>query len=178
MSGKLPVLAISGTVGVGKTSILGELHDILSNAKIPHGCVERDALGYSWPVMGRFNEEIVERNLACVASNFVKTGATRILIAGVIESAADLAAYHRCIPNAQIQVCRLIADLETRRERLRSREKGAGLGWHLDRTAELDAILDLAKIEDFIVDNGNRRLRDVASEVLEQAGWPIHVVET
>ena len=172
MLNRLPVLAISGAVGVGKTSVLIELHDILEREKIPHGCVERDALGYSWPSQGRFNEVIVERNLACVVSTFLEAGATRLLIAGVIEGPADLAVYSRCIPNAEIQVCRLTADLDLRRQRLRVRERGAGLEWHIDRTLELDSILDGAKIEDFSVDNGDRALREVALEVLTRAGWP------
>lgn len=169
----IPVLAISGAVGVGKSSVLVELHDILENEKIPHGCVERDALGYSWPSQGRFNEVMVERNLSCLIANFLDAGATHILIAGVIESREDLEVYRRCIPNAQIQVCRLTADLELRRERLRVREKGAGLDWHLDRTVELDSILDRTRVEDFCVDNGDRPLREVALDVLTRAGWPV-----
>ncbi|HET6977669.1 MAG TPA: hypothetical protein VFI24_15165 [Pyrinomonadaceae bacterium] len=157
---------------MGKSSVLGELHDILSNEKSPHGCVERDALGYSWPAQGRFNEVLVERNLACLVGNFLEAGATRLVIAGVIESREDLAVYSRCIPNAEIQVCYLTADLELRRERLRLRETGAGLEWHLDRTAELDPILDKAELEDFRVENGARPLREVALEVLRRAGWP------
>lgn len=170
MLSHLPVLVISGTVGVGKTSILVELHDILVSERVPHGCVERDALSYSWPTQGRFNGVIVERNLSCVVANFLEAGATRLLIAGVIEGPADLAVYSRCIPNAKIQVCRLTADLDLRRKRLRMREKGAGLDWHLDRTVELDTILDRAKIEDFSVDNGDRPLREVALEILTRAG--------
>ena len=172
MLSRFPVLSISGAVGVGKTSVLIELHDILENEKIPHGCVERDALGYSWPTQGRFNEAMIERNLCCVVANFLEAGATRLLIAGVIELPEDLAVYRRCIPNADIQVCRLTADLDLRRQRLREREKGAGLDWHLNRTAELDTILDRARIEDFSVDNGDRPLREVALEVLTGAGWP------
>jgi adenylylsulfate kinase len=172
MLSHLPVLAISGAVGVGKTSVLVELHDILVSERISHGCVERDALSYSWPPQGRFNEAIVERNLSCVVANFLEAGATRLLIAGVIEGAADLAVYRRCVPNAEIQVCRLTADLDLRRQRLRMRERGAGLDWHLDRTAELDTILDRVGIEDFSVDNGDRPLREVALEVLARAGWP------
>lgn len=172
MSSQLPVLAISGAVGVGKTSVLIELHDILSTEKIPHGCVERDALAYSWPDQGRFNEVMVKRNLSCVVANFLEAGATRILIAGVIETPEDLAVYRRCIPNAEIQVCRLTADLDLRRQRLRVREKGAGLQWHLERTVELDRILDQAEIENFRVNNGDRALREVALEVLTRAQWP------
>ncbi len=177
MSSHLPVLAISGAVGVGKTSVLVELHDILASERIPHGCVERDALSYSWPPQGRFNEVIVERNLSCVVATFLEAGAARLLIAGVIEGPADLAVYSRCVPNAEIQVCRLTADLDLRRQRLCLREKGAGLDWHLDRTAELDTILDRAKIEDFSVDNGDRPLREVALEVLTRAGWPPYIAE-
>ena len=171
--GERRVLAISGSVGVGKTSVLIELHDILESEKIPHGCVERDALGYSWPAEGRFNEGMVERNLSCLIPNFLEAGATYLVIAGVIETPADLEVYRRCIPNAEIQVCRLTADLDLRRERLRVREKGAGLDWHLDRTVELDGILDTVKIEDFCVDNGDRPLREVALEVLARVGWPL-----
>jgi len=177
MSNHLPLLAISGPVGVGKTSVLVEIHDILAGERIPHGCVERDALSYSWPPQGRFNEVIIERNLSCVAATFLEAGATRLLIAGVIESAADLAVYRRCVPDAEIQVCRLTADLDLRRQRLRVREKGAGLDWHLERTAELDTILDEARIEDFSVDNGDRPLREVALEVLARAGWPPFIAE-
>ena len=90
----------------------------------------------------------------------------------MIEARDDLEVYRRCIPNAEMQVCRLTADLDIRRERLRVREKGAGLDWHLDRTVELDGILDNANIEDFCVDNGDRPLHEVALEVLTRAGWP------
>jgi adenylylsulfate kinase len=173
-SGHLPVLAISGSVGVGKSSVLVEMHDILEHARIPHACVERDALGYSWPTQGRFNEEVIERNLTSAVINFLDAGAERFVIAGVIETDADLEVYDRSIPNAKITVCRLTADLGLRRERIRMRERGAGLTWHLARTAELDLIMNSNKIEDFRVDNGDRPLREVALEVLERAGWPVH----
>jgi len=168
-----PVLAISGSVGVGKTSVLVELHDILCSEKVPHGCIERDALAYSWPEKGRFNEQVAEANLACVVKNFIATGVECLFIAGVVESDSDLSLYERCIPGAAIQVCRLTADLAIRRERLRLREKGAGLTWHLERTVELDMIQDEARTEDFCVDNGDRPLREVALEVLERVGWPL-----
>jgi adenylylsulfate kinase len=168
----IPLLALSGSVGVGKTSVLIEIHDVLEKASVPHGCIERDALGYSWPTQGRFNERIIEQNLACVLRTFLNAGAVRLVIAGVIESESDLAVYQRCLPNAEITLCRLSADADLRRERLRTREKGAGLEWHLNRTIELDSILDAARLEHFIVDNGNRPLRDVAIEVLTRAGWP------
>ena len=173
-----PVLAISGSVGVGKTSVLVELNYLLSEMMVPHGCVERDALSYSWPTNGRFNERTLESNLACVVKNFLAAGVERLLIAGVIETDSDLDVYRRCIPNASIQVCRLTADLDVRRERLTSREIGAGLDWHLARTAELDDIQDNSGVEDFCVDNGHRPIREVTFEVLKKARWPLPSLNT
>ena len=170
-SERIAVLAISGSVGVGKTAVLVEIHDILESAHVPHGCVERDALGHSWPAQGRFNEGIIERNLACVARTFIDSGATRIAIAGVIESESDLDSYRRSIPGADIVVCRLTGDLELRQERLRAREIGGGLNWHLARTEELDVIQDASRVADFTVDNGRRPIREVAEEVLRRADW-------
>jgi hypothetical protein len=36
---------------------------------------------------------------------------------------------------------------------------------------ELERILDEARLEDFIVSNDDRPVREVALEVLERAGW-------
>jgi len=167
----VPVLAISGPVGVGKSTVLVEIHDVLSSAGVPHACLERDALAYSWPERGYFNEETAIENLAAVWANFRAAGAERLAVAGVVERAADLEGYRRAIPGARITVCRLTAAAATRATRLRTREVGAGLEWHLRRTEELEAILDAARLEDFTVDNGARPIREVALEVLTRAGW-------
>jgi hypothetical protein len=167
----IPVLALSGPVGVGKTAVLVEIHDILCGLSVPHACVERDALSYSWPPEGRFNDVLALRNLAAVWANFRAAGATRLVVAGVLESAADIDAYRRSIPGAAVTTCRLVADEATRLARLRQREHGAGLEWHLHRTVELERILEAARLEDFVVANGHRPLRSVATEVLVRAGW-------
>ena len=167
----VPVLALSGPVGVGTTSVLVEMHDILCGLSMPHACVELDALAYSWPTHGDFNREVAYRNLAAVWATFRAAGATRLAVAGVVERASDLDGYRGAIPDAAITVCRLTAPEATRLARLRERERGAGLQWHLDRTVELERILDAVRLEDFVVENGDRPLRDVAAEVLARAGW-------
>src|SRR5687768_12383477 len=139
MSDTIPVLVLTGTVGVGKSSVLIEIHDVLANAHVPHGCLELDAVTYSWPPQGHFNETIALRNLACITSTFLEAGAERLVIARVIESAEDLNAYQTAIPNASLTVCRLVAPIYIREARLRTRERGAGLNWHLQRTVELDS---------------------------------------
>ena len=168
----IPVLAISGAVGVGKTTVLVEIHDLLSSRGVPHACVERDALAYSWPARGDYNEDAALENLAAVWANFRAAGAGRLVVAGVVEREEDLAGYRRAIPGAEITVCLLVAAEATRLARLRGRERGAGLDWHLERTVELERILASARLDDFTVSNEEGRpVREVALEVLARAGW-------
>jgi hypothetical protein len=167
----VPLLALSGSVGVGKTTVLVEVHDLLSARGVPHACVERDALAYSWPERGYFNQDTVLENLAAVWANFRAAGAERLVVAGVVERPEDLAGFRRAVPGARITVCRLVAAEATRLERLRDRERGAGLEWHLHRTVELERVLEAARLDDFTVVNEDRPVRDVALEVLARAGW-------
>jgi len=167
----VPLLIVTGTVGVGKTSVAAEISDILSAHEVPHAFVDLDALSNSWPRHGRFNEEIAYRNLASVWINFQQAGARRLIVSCVVESEDDLARLRETVPGASIVVCRLIASAETRKSRLRGREVGASLTWHLNRTTELEGILRQAALEDFQVQNENRPLDLVAREVLELAGW-------
>ncbi len=167
----VPVILLSGSVGVGKTAVLAEIHQILSELSVPHACVERDALACSWPAERRFNDVLALRNLRAVWANFRAAGATRLIIAGVVESFDDLEGYRRAVPGSSITTCRLMASEATRLHRLRSREHGAGLDWHLERTVKLEEILDAVRLEDFVVTNENQALRSVASEVLVRAKW-------
>jgi adenylylsulfate kinase len=169
----LPVLIVSGTVGVGKSAILDEVHDLLVQARIPHACIDADALSMSWPPRGDFNQVAMLDNVASVWANALAAGATRLVIASVVERRDHRDAFRRAVPGAQITVCQLIAPMDVRTSRLRQRERGAGLEWHLRRTEELQIILDNAGVHDFAVSNDRRPLREVASEVLIRAGWPI-----
>ena len=167
----VPVLALSGTVGVGKTTVLVEIHDILSTRKVPHACVERDALAYSWPTRGYFNQGMAIENLASVWANYSRAGAECLVVAGVVEREADLEGYRRAVPGAEIRVCHLTASEYVRIERLKSREPGSGREWHLKRTVELARLIETSRLNAFTVLNDGRPVRDVALEVLTMAAW-------
>jgi hypothetical protein len=57
------------------------------------------------------------------------------------------------------------------RQRVIMRESGVLQQRFVDRVTELNAILDRAQLEDFVIDNENRSLTDVAFEMLIKAGW-------
>jgi hypothetical protein len=167
----VPLLILSGTVGVGKSAVLDEIHTVLCSADSSHACIDIDALGLSWPIRGEFNQVSVIENLRSLWANFRAAGARRLAIAGVVERSTDLAAYRQAVPGARVTLCRLLASEATRLTRLQKREIGAGLDWHLRRTTELEAILDTGVLHDFTVLNEDRTVREVALEVLSRAGW-------
>ena len=109
---QVPVLVITGTMGSGKTTTLGEASDLLTARGMAHAAVDLDTLG-----MGQLSEaaweDLTYQNLASVWPNHAAAGATRLLIADAIEHVSGLHRIREAIPDAQIIVCRLKASLAT-----------------------------------------------------------------
>jgi hypothetical protein len=59
-------------------------------------------------------------------------------------------------------------------QRVKKREAGVLQREFVERVAILDAILDRACLEDFIVTNENRSVSEAANEMLIKAGWISH----
>jgi hypothetical protein len=170
-SAPVPVLIVSGTIGVGKSAVASEMSEILCDRQVPHAYVDLDSLSWSWPPVGQFNNVLAFKNLAAVWANYREVGCERLIVSYVVECLDELDCYRQAVPGASITVCRLVASQATRESRIRQREIGAGLEWHLNRTVELEEILQKAALEDFQVENDGRPIHDVALEVLEKAGW-------
>lgn len=167
-------LLITGTVGVGKTSVADAVGALLTDAGIPNAVMDLDRLCQSWPVPAGdpFNFDMLLRNLRCVAGNYLDAGATRLVLAGVAESRDDRKRYREAV-GTDLVVCRLRAHLPTVRQRLAHRhgDDHSALRWHLDRAGELDQILDQARVEDFAVDATDSSITATAATVLRAAGW-------
>ncbi|WP_420000662.1 hypothetical protein [Streptomyces boninensis] len=167
-------LLITGTVGAGKTSVADAAGDLLTGAGVPHAVMDLDWLCRAWlrPEDDPFNFELLLRNLTCVTRNYVAAGADRLLLAGVVESVADRDRYREAL-GMDLRVCRLRVALPEVRRRLRDRHQDDpdGLRWHLDRSGELDAILERAGVADFTVDVTSESVPEVAARVLTAAGY-------
>ncbi len=168
----MPLLIISGSMGTGKTTVLYEISDLLTEAGIPHAAIDLDCLAVVHPQRDPHGQSLAFANLAAVWPNYATLGAERLVVARVVEDRAELDQYRAAVPGAQPIVCRLTAPLSLMHERLRIREPGMFQGQALARATELVDILERASIEDFVVDNGTgRSVGDVAREVLSLAGW-------
>lgn len=146
------VLVITGSMGSGKTTVLGEASDLLSAAGIPHGIIDLDAIG----AVGRADDVVADlecRQLAAIYSNSVGAEITRVLLAEAIESRTELERIARAMPGAQLLLCRLAASIETMQARMRVREPGILQQQFITRVRELDHVLTQAALEAFTVAN-------------------------
>jgi adenylylsulfate kinase len=166
---------LNGTVGVGKTTVGEVLAQHLADAGDTVAFINTDDLGRCWPRPDhdRFNTALVQRNLASLASNYVDAGARTIVIAGVIQTNAQLERYSAALGTTP-HLVRIVAPLEKIEQRLRTRHGQSdepGLRWHLERAPELNTILDQSDLSMKTVDNSETPLA-TAKTVLAAIGWP------
>ena len=138
------VCAISGPVGVGKTTVMAAVGDLLRQAGVAHALVDRDALTEIWPRSpgDPFAAALGLANLGQLWRHARAAGGRCLVVAGVLETQSDVDALSLAIPDARVQVVRLRAPLDVLRARIAQREQGDGLSWHLARAAELARILE------------------------------------
>jgi hypothetical protein len=173
MSGSIikSLLIITGAMGAGKTSVLGEASDILTLHHVAHAAIDVDALGLASLPTNSGNDEVMYANLRSVCVNYVSLGVTRFLLARALESRCELDRYREIVLAANAVVCRLTANIETMERRVKERESGVSQREYVARVAKLNVILDRARLEDFSISTENRSATEVAREMLARAGW-------
>jgi ABC-type lipoprotein export system ATPase subunit len=169
-SATVHVIVISGSMGSGKTTVLGEASDLLIARNTVHAAIDFDFLAIVHPPEGA-PDDVRYRNLASVWQNYAAIGVRRLLLAEAIERRADVERIHAAIPDSEMVVCRLKASLDTLRQRVAVREPGMRQSEFVARAEELDEVLDAAGVEDFSIVNERRSVTDVAREMLARAGW-------
>jgi hypothetical protein len=157
-------LIIMGTMGAGKTTVLGEASDILALRQIPHAAIDLDALGLSHLPSATDNDGVMYRNLQSLCKNYASLGVPRFLVARAMEDRAELELCRGIVSAANTVVCRLTASLETMQQRVKRRESGVRQQEYVPRVARLNAILDSASLEDFTITSENRSVTEIAHE--------------
>jgi hypothetical protein len=110
-------------------------------------------------------------NLQSVCENYGSLGVKRLLLARAIEDRAELELCVGAVCASNTIVCRLVTRVEAMEERVKLRESGFSQRDYLVRVAKLNDILERAQLESFTITNENRRLTEVANELLVKAGW-------
>ncbi|MEN8446379.1 MAG: hypothetical protein ABG776_15365 [Cyanobacteria bacterium J06555_13] len=170
----LPLLLISGPVGVGKTSVASEVSDLLRAQDISHTFIDLDQLRYTYPrpAGDRFGSRLGLQNLRDMWRNAAAVGSQNLILSSVIEAWEDVEAIQQMVPGSVPTVCQLRATVETLEVRVRKREIGAGLAWHLRRSVELSEILARAEAPmNFEVWTDGQSVREIAGKIVEHMNW-------
>ncbi|HKH98061.1 MAG TPA: hypothetical protein VJ999_03050 [Candidatus Sulfotelmatobacter sp.] len=165
------LLVITGSMGAGKSSVLGEASDILALQNIAHAALDLDAFGLAHLPSGTSNDVVMYRNLQSICRNYASLGVRRFLVARAIEDRATLECCRRAVSATNTVVCRLSANIGTMRQRLKMRESGILQAQYVARVAKLNSVLDRARLEDFTVASDDRSVTQIAHEMLLKAGW-------
>jgi adenylylsulfate kinase-like enzyme len=169
----IPVLVLTGPICVGKTTVAAEVSEGLDAAGIAHAIVDIDSLRWCYPRPSNdpFRVALAMRNLAAVWANFRGAGATRLIVADVVEARDHLDRYRVAVPGAEIVVVRLTASLSTLTLRVQRREQGLGLARHLQRVSELANLMERTAVEDILVPVDGKTVGEIAREVLMRTRW-------
>ena len=164
----------TGTAGVGKTAVAREVGELLWRCGERYAVLDLDVLGEVGPLAeGEFNSALIAQNLASVWPNFRAHGVDRLVLARLLSSANELAAYRAALVDVDIKVVRVVAPAATVKNRIDRRETGVKRSFLLRLAEELDGQLEAAALEDFVVENSEHRLvTDLALEVLTHLNWP------
>jgi ribose 1,5-bisphosphokinase PhnN len=95
----------------------------------------------------------------------------RLVLARYVEDRAQLDDLRAALPGVDLVVVRLIAPQDVIERRLRARDRGAELAEHLAEASVFAARGAANALEDAVIENGERPLREVAADVLTAAGW-------
>lgn len=169
----IPLLLISGPVGVGKTSVGEEVSSALKRRGVAHTFVDMDCLAatYPRPSDDRFGTRLALLNLREVWANCMAAGSRNLIISRVVETQHEVEDIQHMVPNSRPVVCLLRASNLTLVERVRARELGSGRSWHEERAIELAESLEKSAPADFVIDTEGRPLSEIADEVVAKIDW-------
>jgi predicted kinase len=162
---------VTGPIGVGKTAVLREADALLIEAGARHATLELEHVARCWTIVTQDSRaKLVYQNLASLWSNFVASGAARLLPGGLVEQRSELRRISAAVPGAAVTVVRLHASQPVLESRIRLREPGppeselVGARWWAHH-------FDEVQLEDHLVETDDRPVREIAREVLQMAGW-------
>ena len=167
----VPLVLVTGPVGVGKTTVASALADALVDEGVPTAFVDGDALTEVHPASpgDDMGEGVLLANLAAAWRVYRAAGARCLVLAQVVESDADVQKFADAVPGADVTVIRLDAPLDVVHRRIARRGVGEADPWHLARADALHALyqqrpvghvtLDAAEAVPVLVDQALRTTR-------------------
>ncbi len=171
---KIPILLISGPVGVGKSTVGRQVAEILEAKRIPHTFVDFDQIRYTYPRPANdpWGNQLGLENLRAIWRNCSRSGSLNLILSYVVEESLFIKSLLKVIPEGDVFTVQLTASLESLNSRLTAREEGSALEWHLNRSVELKSILARSTTpRDHLIDTDSRAAIDIADEIFNVVKW-------
>jgi chloramphenicol 3-O-phosphotransferase len=163
---------LNGGFGVGKSTVLEHVGDLLARAGRPFSLMDVDWFHRSWPPAEQDNALIEARNIAAVWTSYRTAGPRQLVMCGVVSDVEARERYERAV-GSPLRLVRLTAGAEVAERRLRGRypaSRSAALDWHLERYAEVAARLETADLDEMVVDTSTLTPHEVAEQILRYFG--------
>jgi deoxyadenosine/deoxycytidine kinase len=173
MAVSVRAIALTGTIGAGKTTLAEAISEELHERQIRHALVDLDWLGQVYPTPeghDPYAYELAIQNLKEIWPNFQAAGAQRAVVAGTLlsQSHRDRLQDALGLPTSVVLV---EVPQEVLEARIKSRNSGRLLDDFVARTGRVASEIQAANIHDLRVNNHGRPPREVALEVLSKVGW-------
>lgn len=168
------VIFLNGSYGVGKSSALDHVGDLLAEHGSAFSLMDVDWFHRSWPPAEDDPENVRTgaANMAAVWENYRGTGPRQPVVAGVIASERDRQRYEKVFA-LPVRSARLLAGKAVTEARLRRRydkHQYRALDWHLQRHADLSEQLALEDLDELVIDTDERAPRSVAEAIVDHFG--------
>ena len=165
------VIFLNGSYGVGKSSTLDHVGDLLAENGTAFSLMDVDWFHRSWPPGTDDPENVLIEadNMAAVWKNYLRTGPRQLVVAGVIASNRDRQRYEQVF-TLPVRSIRLVAStrvVEARLRRRYSEHQSRALSWHLERHGELTQRLALTDLDELVINTDELNPRSVAEEVID-----------
>jgi len=161
---------ITGAFGVGKSSVVVEMADIVERRGWRYAALDLDWLGWGWSEgeVEDSDDQLTFENLAIVVANYRRRGNDRFLLAHAVRFPSQLAQLRAAIA-MPLRVVRLTLPLEDIRRRA-APDPTMGRAGDLERTEAWLAAGEDPEIADLVVAN-DRPIQVVANEILDWLAW-------
>lgn len=164
-------IVLNGAYGVGKSSALDHVGDLLAEVGRPFSLMDVDWFHRSWPSAADDPENVLTeaQNMSAVWVYYQRAGPRQLVLSGVVASRHDRERYERAfaLPVRSVRLKDSAADTEARLKHRYSEHQARSLDWHLERHEDLACQLAVSDLDELVISTNDQVPSTVAELVLD-----------